>query len=291
MDKTFIENIVEAFYKVLDFTLISTKQKEINIGDIVVIFLYFFAAWFVLMLFKVVVERTIKRKWGKETQNELNRFYSLHQIVKYFVYFFTISSLLKYFGTDITVILAGSTALLVGVGLGMQNLFNDFVSGILILFDRTLLVNDILEIDGVIGRVERVGMRTTTVKTREDKTMIIPNHYFMSEKLVNWTQTELDTRFNLSVGVAYGTDTLLVKELLIKVAEKHDKVLENPNPQVFFQDFGESSLNFDLVFYLDDVFRIQKIKSDLRFAIDEIFRENNVTIPFPQRDIHVIKNK
>jgi|LGOV01.1.fsa_nt_gb small-conductance mechanosensitive channel len=289
MDKTFVEEIVEAFYSLMDFSLLTTKNNEITIGDLVVVSWYIFIAWLVLFVFKTIMIKTIKRKRGKEGENELNRFSSLYQIVKYFIYLFTLSSLLKHFGTNITVILAGSTALLVGVGLGMQNLFNDFVSGILILFDRTLLINDILEVDGIVGKVIHVGIRTTTIKTREDKIMIIPNHYFMAEKLVNWTQNKLDTRFELSVGVAYGSDTSLVRKILEDVAYEHNKVLKKPTPDVFFQDFGDSSLNFDLVFYVEDVFRINKIKSDIRFMIDKKFRINNITIPFPQRDIHVIK--
>jgi len=289
MDKTFVDKLVSAYYDLMDFSLLSTKTDEITIGDIVIITWYFFIAWFFLYAFRSVTTRALKRKGGKEGENELNRFFSLYQIVKYVVYLFTISSLFMHFGTNITVLLAGSTALLVGVGLGMQNLFNDFVSGVLILFDRTLLVSDILEVDGIVGKVVHVGIRTTTIKTREEKIMIIPNHIFMSEKLVNWTQNKLDTRFDLTVGVAYGSDTHLVRKLLIEVAEEHNKVLEKPMPEVFFQNFGDSSLDFDLIFYVGDVFRVNKIKSDMRFMIDKKFRKNNITIPFPQRDIHLIK--
>ena len=121
--------------------------------------------------------------------------------------------------------------------------------------------------------------------------MIIPNHKLVSEKLINWSSNDPVTRFNIKVGVAYGSDVALVKRLLIEAAWKHNKVITNPEPIVFFRDFGDSSLNFELVFWSSHLFLIEIVKSDLRYMIDAAFREHDVTIPFPQRDLHLKSGK
>lgn len=288
MDKILTGAIEGTFHSIMNVSLLDTEKGNLIIWDVLVVIWYILITWSALRVLKIIAVKTIKSRRNDGDENELNRFYSFFQIIRYILYAVSLSFLLGHFGIDLSAIFLGSTALLVGIGLGMQNLFNDFVSGILILFDRTLLVNDILEVDGIVGKVVNVGIRTTKIKTRDDKVMLIPNHFFMSDKLVNWTQNKLETRFSLSVGVAYGSDTSLVKKILVEVGGEHSKVLKKPLPEVLFQDFADSSLNFDLIFYIDDVFNEKKIKSDLRFMIDKKFRKNNIAIPFPQRDIHVI---
>jgi small-conductance mechanosensitive channel len=178
--------------------------------------------------------------------------------------------------------------LLIGIGLGLQQVANDLVSGIILLIEPSIRVNDIVEVDGIVARVLEIGLRTSKVESRDGISMIIPNHKLVSENLTNWTTTKSPTRFKVKVGVAYGSDVPLVKKLLIEVAWQHSKVITNPPPQVFFRDFGNSSLDFELIFWSSHLFQIEKVQSDLRYSIDKAFRENNITIPFPQRDIHII---
>ncbi|PCJ66740.1 MAG: hypothetical protein COA58_04585 [Bacteroidetes bacterium] len=178
--------------------------------------------------------------------------------------------------------------LLIGIGLGLQQVANDVISGLILLVEPSIRVNDIVEVDGTVARVKEIGLRTSTVTSREGVTMIIPNHKLVSEKLINWSTNDAVTRFSITVGVAYGSDVELVKKLLIEIAWKHTKIITNPTPLVFFQDFGESSLDFELVFWSNHLFPIEEVRSDIRFMIDAAFRDNDITIPFPQRDIHVI---
>jgi small-conductance mechanosensitive channel len=194
-------------------------------------------------------------------------------------------------GVEISVLLAGSAALLVGIGLGLQTLFQDIISGIFIFLDKTLHVNDIIEIDGKVGKVFEIRLRTTRAVTIENRVLIIPNHKFLTHSLFNWTQNGVLTTEGINVGVAYGSDVEKVKRLLIEVANEHPKILKSNKPDVLFMDFGESALQFRLYFTINDSFAQIRIKSDLRYAIDKKFREHNIRIPFPQRDVHIFKDK
>ncbi len=244
----------------------------------------------VTMLFFKGLKSLMKKRFGGLNKENYAKVKTLYKIVKYITYVIVILGVLRGLGIDIDVLLAGSAALFVGLGMGMQQFFMDFISGVMILFDETLAVGDIIQIEDQVGRVEQINFRTTVMITRDDRVVIIPNHKFLSEYLYNWTQNSDITRFNLAIGVAYGSDTRLVAELLIKVAKDHSNIENQPDPEVIFSDFADSSLNFKLYFYTDKPLDSPKIKSDLRFMIDEEFRNNNISIPFPQRDVNIIKH-
>ena len=194
-------------------------------------------------------------------------------------------------GVNVTAIFAASAALLVGVGLALQTLFQDIISGVFILVDQSVHVGDIIELDGKIGRVVDINLRTTRAVTIDNKVLIIPNHLYLTNSLYNWTENGTETRENVEVGVAYGSDILLVKKILLQVADSHPLVLKNPGPIVLFTNFADSSLNFKLVFTLNDSFLGAIPKSDMRFEIDRLFKENKIAIPFPQRDVHIFQSK
>jgi small-conductance mechanosensitive channel len=178
--------------------------------------------------------------------------------------------------------------LLIGIGLGLQQVANDVISGVILLVEPSIRVSDIVEVDGHVARVTEIGLRTSSIETRDGVAMIIPNHKLVSENLINWSANDTVTRFSIKIGVAYGSDVKLVEKLLSETAWKHSKVITNPPPLILFKDFGESSLNFDLIFWSNQLFLIEQVKSELRFMIDAEFRKNNISIPFPQRDVHMI---
>ena len=191
----------------------------------------------------------------------------------------------------ITILLAGSAALLVGLGLGLQQIFQDFVSGITIIIEGTLKVGDIVQTqEGEVGKVKEISMRTSKLETRDNIILIVPNSKLINNVVINWSHIEKKTRFKVDVGVAYGSDVQLVKRLLLECATDHKLVFTNPAPFVRFTDFSDSSLCFQLLFYTNETFRVEDIKSDLRFRIDNAFRQNGVRIPFPQRDVHLYKD-
>ena len=190
-----------------------------------------------------------------------------------------------------SILLGGAAALLVGIGLGLQQTFNDFVSGLVLLFERSVSVGDVLEVDGEVGTVREIGLRSTRMETRGNIDLLVPNHKLVNEKVTNWNHHTDKVRFHIKVGVAYGSDTAVVKDLLMKAVTENPYIIDYPVPFVRFEDFGESSLDFTLYFFSKNLLVIEDIKSDIRLEIDRLFREAGVVIPYPQRVVHTLKDK
>lgn len=247
---------------------------------ILLVFVLFFTGYVLKFIRRIVTQ--------KLPLEDKNKFISIFQFIKYIVYVFVFMFTLNSSGVNITVFLTASAALFVGLGFALQEFFQDIISGILMILDQSLHVGDIVEVDGKVGKVTEIKLRTTRVVTRNDRVMVIPNHKFMSDTLFNWTQNTTTNREQVNVGVAYGSDTQLVKNLLISCAKETDGVVSAMEIKVLFEDFGDSSLNFSVYFYVSNGMMSPRIQSDMRFLIDKKFRENNVTIPFPQRDLHLI---
>ncbi len=178
-------------------------------------------------------------------------------------------------------------AMTVGLGFGLQEIFANFVSGLIILFERPMRVGDIVTSGDITGKVYRIQIRATTIQTWENKELVVPNKEFVTGRLINWTLTDPELRLSFPVGVAYGSDTAKVEKLLLEVAGKHPNVLKNPAPTVTFMAFGDSSLNFELRLSIPEISVMLKVRHEINFGIDRAFREAGVEIPFPQRDLHV----
>jgi len=259
------------------------ESIHITVRHIIVVLIVFILTAFILKLLKKFVTR-------KLPDEDKLKFTSVFSFSKYFIYLVVVIITMQNMGIQITAILTASAALLVGICLALQTFFQDIISGIFILLDQTVHVGDIIEIDGKVGRVADIKLRTTRAVTIDNKVLVIPNHKYLTSILYNWTENGNLTRESISVGVAYGSNVKLVKKLLLQAAKEHKSVLKNPEPTVFFMDFGESSLDFRLVFTIDNSFLAIYPKSDIRFRINELFAENNITIPFPQRDVHLFNN-
>ena len=257
-------------------------QVHITLGLLLLILASFLITNFVLKWIRRLSTR-------KMNETDTLKFISVFRFIKYVVYIIVVFAVLSFAGVNITPFLAASAALFVGLGLALQELFQDIIAGILIMVDKSLLVGDIIEVEGRVGKVIDIKLRTTRAITRDDKVVIIPNHKFISNSLYNYTQNHPTTREFVSVGVAYGSDTQKVKQILLACAAQHPEILKKPEPFVFFEDFADSSLNFSLFFSIADSFTDPRIKSDLRFQIDKAFREEQINIPFPQRDVHIIQ--
>lgn len=214
---------------------------------------------------------------------------AINQLLQYVIYIAAVLMAFDRLGVDLTLLWAGAGALLIGIGIGLQQTVSDFFAGLLLLFDRSVEVGDVLEVEGLVGTVKKIGLRSSQIQTRDNITVIIPNSNLTSEKVINWSHFDNRARFSIGVGVAYGSDTRLVKKLLLKVVNAHKSVLKYPPPFVRFTNFGDSSLDFEVLFWSKEFIRIEDVKSDLRFEIDQIFRENNINIPFPQRDVWMRK--
>lgn len=259
------------------------KEVNITVGLLILVFISFVVASYLLKWIRKAFTR-------KMDDTDKNKFVSVFKFIKYITYIVVFIAILSLAGINITPILAASAFLLVGLGLALQELFQDIIGGVFIIIDKSLLVGDIVEIDGKVGRVIEIKLRTTRAVTRDDKIIIIPNHKFISDTIYNYTQNRKTTREAVSVGVAYGSDTRKVEELLLQSVAQQSGVLKSPKPFVLFENFGDSSLDFSVYFFISDSFVDPRIKSAIRFKIDALFREHKITIPFPQRDVHIHKD-
>ena len=231
--------------------------------------------------------RFLLRKFLRNANFQEGTRFMVMRLVRTGVYFLVIVVALDTAGIDLTVFWASSAALLVGVGIGLQNFFNDVVSGFVLLFEGGVRVGDELEIDGMMVRVERIDLRSTRVITRFGNLIVIPNGLISGQTVRNFTQGENETLIQLDVGVAYGSDVELVKSILLEAANAEADVVKKSETAVLFNDFADSSLQFTVYFWIEKPFLRKLISSNIRFRIDEAFRANGITIPFPQRDVHV----
>ncbi|CAI8165708.1 MAG: Mechanosensitive channel MscK [Polaribacter sp. SA4-10] len=267
----------------LNYSFNFGKEVYITVGNILIVILVLITTSYLLKLLRKLITRKMPEK-------DKEKFISVFGYLKWLAYIIIFLSTMQSSGVNVTAIFAASAALLIGVGLALQTLFQDIISGIFILIDQSVHVGDIIELEGKVGRVVEINLRTTRTVTVDNKVLIIPNHLYLTNSLYNWTENGEQTRESVEVGVAYGSDVQLVKSLLIKAVSSNPKVLSKPLPIVFFTDFGDSSLDFKVVFTLNNSFEVAIIQSDIRFEIDKLFRENNISIPFPQRDIHLFQN-
>lgn len=273
---------MEKLKNFLNYTFVFNEKINISVKVILVIIIALFITNVLLKIFRKVMNKNLE-------EGDKGKFKSVFSFLKYFIYIIVFIIALEATGVNLSVVIAGSAALLVGLGLGLQTLFQDVISGIFIIIDKTVHVNDIIEIDGVFGKVFEIKLRTTRIVTVLNKVVVIPNHKFLTNNLHNWTQNDTITTEIIDVGVAYGSDVELVKNVLIEAALEHPKVLKIKMPDVLFMDFADSALIFRLRFTINESFYQLKLKSDIRYAIYKKFKENNITIPFPQRDVHIFE--
>lgn len=260
------------------------KAIHLTVGLLLLLSLAFLITSFMLKWLRLLLTRKM------EGDDKL-KFISIFKFIKYLVYLAVILVTMSAAGINITILITASAALFVGLGLALQELFQDIIAGIFIIVDKSLHVGDIVEVDGKVGKVFEIKLRTTRAITRDDKVIIIPNHKFISDIIFNYTQNHKTTRESVVVGVAYGSDVALVTKILLDCVHEQKAVLKNPKPFVLFEDFGDSALIFSVNFYITDSFAEPRIKSQIRYRVDERFRENQVTIPYPQRDVHIFQHK
>lgn len=212
---------------------------------------------------------------------------TIFMLTKYAAWFIAILASLSVVGINLTTLVLGSTALLVGLGFGLQNIFRDFISGIFLLFEGSIKIGDVIQVDDVVGVVLEVNLRSCELKTRDDVKIIVPNSKFLEEEVVNWSHESDQVRFTIDVGVAYGSDIDKVNECLVKAMQAHKHVSSSPRPYTQFAKFGESSLEFKMFFWSKNTFLIEQVKSDIRVDVYKRLKANGLEIPFPQRDVHI----
>lgn len=277
--------MTEGLKDILDFVVFRIGENEITLYTIFTVLIIFFITKLLIWL----VKKTLFHKRNAKKLDPSNA-YSLYQIIRYVTWIISIGIILHTLGIRLTVLLAGSAALLVGIGLGLQQTFNDFVSGMILLVEGSTRIGDVLEIDGNVVIIQKIGLRTSKGLNRDDIIVIIPNSLITTNKVINWSHQSKKTRFKIDVGVAYGSDVNLVTRVLKESALEHPDITDKESIEVRLLDFGNSALQFQILFFSDNVFRIEKVKSDIRKIIVRRFIENKIIIPFTQIDLHLDKS-
>ena len=249
--------------------------------------------YFLILLFLLFYVTAKIRKWIvydllSQSKIDIGIRIAVGTIIRYIVLVIGIIVFLQSAGINLSAIMVLAGALGVGIGFGLQNITNNFVSGIIILFERPIKVGDRIQLGDVSGDVVNISMRSTTIVTNDNISIIVPNSDFISSKVINWSHTDRNIRFNFPIGVSYNEDPQEVKKLLLEVVDENKGVLIKPEPDVLFKGFGDSSLDFNLrVWTREYINRPNVLKSQIYYAVFEKFKEHNIEIPFPQRDLHI----
>jgi small-conductance mechanosensitive channel len=269
--------------EILDYQIFQIGNYSLHVHNLLGIVILVVVTKIILNLFSRGITKNQKIDEGAK--------YSIKQLIRYTLIVISILMGITVIGFDLSVLFVGSAALLVGIGFGLQHLFHDFISGIIILFDGTIKVNDVIEVDGIVCRVKEIKIRTTTVMTREDKCIILPNSVITTGNVVNWTYSHLTSRFEIQVNLAYTEDIPAIMKRFKEVTLEHKAVSRSPEPSIRITKFGESSVEITIMFWCSEVFRVENIKSEIRVAIFKALVDMKINFPYPQLVIHTLDKK
>ena len=279
-----LTDIIVSIRDALNYSLFQLGDTEVTLWTLV----YVSVLFTVLVLVAGLLKRWVARSLAAIGDVEIGMRQSVATIVRYIVIAIGLVIIIQSAGIDLSTltVLAGAAGL--GIGFGLQNIINNFVSGLIILFERPIKVGDRVDVGSVHGDVVSISARATTIVTNDNIAIIVPNADFISSKVTNWSYTDRKVRFDVPVGVSYESDPEVVTRLLLEVANAHNGVLATPPSAVLFEEFGNSSLNFTLQVWTKDYSAKPRVlKSELNYAIARIFKENDIEIPFPQRVVHI----
>lgn len=279
-----LRDYLDPFFNILNYRIFTLGEAQItplNILYLLVLTVLLF--WLSNRLRNFFVERVLGR-----THLDLGARVAIGTIARYLVLLIGFLIIIQSVGIDLTTLNVLAGAIGIGVGFGLQNVASNFISGLIILFERPVKVGDRIEVDDADGKVVSIGARSTVVRTNDNVTIIVPNSKFISENVINWSYANQSVRFRIPVGVAYDSDLHLVKKLLLEAAEENSDVLTDPKPAVRLVEFGDNSINLQLwIWTREKLQRKTVLTSQLNFAIWEKFRAHDIEIPFPQTDLHI----
>ncbi|MDD7983430.1 mechanosensitive ion channel [Lentisphaera marina] len=267
-------------------------EKGLEIFDSSIIWLIIGAIGIITasILFAYIVNRTLIKRLAKQMKMDRGIEFAVQKVTQYVVVGIGVYTAFAFVGLPVSAF-AGVFALLsVGIGFGLQNITANFISGIILLIERPIKVGDRLTVGEVWGDVSRINLRTTIIQTPDNMSIIVPNSKILDDQIINWTFGDHRIRIKIPVGVAYGSDIRLVEKALGEAAEKHNLILKKPSPQVWLNEFADSSLNFELLVWIEKATERDQIISDVNKIIYKLFIDYNIEIPFPQRDLNIKQN-
>lgn len=282
-----MESLQQLFIQIksfLDIPVFSAGKSSITLWTLVVLVILILLLFSITRWLKVWIVTGLLAKSSVELGVRL----AIGAIVRYIIIAVGLIVILQTTGIDLSTVTILAGALGVGVGFGLQNITNNFVSGFILLIERPIKVGDRIEVGPVTGDVVNISLRATTVVTNDNIAIIVPNSEFVSSRVTNWSYTDRDVRFNFPVGVSYRSDPELVRRLLLQVADQHAGVLKDPKPDALLLEFGDSALNFVLRVWTKQYSTTPGVlRSELNFMISKTFKDQGIEIPYPQRDLHI----
>ena len=282
-----MESLQQLFIQIksfLDIPVFSAGKSSITLWTLVVLVILILLLFSITRWLKVWIVTGLLAKSSVELGVRL----AIGAIVRYIIIAVGLIVILQTTGIDLSTVTILAGALGVGVGFGLQNITNNFVSGFILLIERPIKVGDRIEVGPVTGDVVNISLRATTVVTNDNIAIIVPNSEFVSSRVTNWSYTDRDVRFNFPVGVSYRSDPELVCRLLLQVADQHAGVLKDPKPDALLLEFSDSALNFVLRVWTKQYSTTPGVlRSELNFMISKTFKDQGIEIPYPQRDLHI----
>jgi len=278
----FYDNGIDAFRSVISMGF-SIGSWQVSVGLMLAAFLCLYVALLISRAVQSILAEAVFPRRGVDRGARI----SIARLIHYAILLVGFLMALATLGVDFTNITIIGGALGVGIGFGLQTIVNNFVSGLILLFERPVRVGDYVEVGGLWAEIKKIGLRATIVQTFDQADMVIPNSELISNRVTNWTRTNRMVRLRIPVGVAYGSDLALVMKILLECAQDNPSVMSSPAPQALFMGFGDSSLNFELRVFTPDIDHKFVLQTELLLDIDTQFRLNGVEIPFPQRDLHL----
>lgn len=266
---------------VLNFELFTLQDNPVTLLAIIL----FSFVMIITVLASKYLRSLFQARFSDRFKNGLD--HTINRLIHYTILLIGFFIALEIVGISLSSLAIIAGFLSVGIGFGLQNIASNFISGLILMFERPISVGDLVTVNDQLGTVQKIGLRATIVNTVDNIEIILPNSIFVEQEVTNWSHGDPKIRLRCPVGVAYGTDPETVRDVLLKVAEEEDEVLENPEPSVVFTEFGDSALNFELRVWVADPGPPARVKTKVNFAINRRFAEDNLEIPFPQRDLHL----
>lgn len=286
---TDIKSYWQMFLDVWNFQIFSVENDPITLGKIIAGITLFVVGLYFCRKLTNHIERRFISKLHIDNSMQAN----LRSVTFYILVIFLTLFVLRLVNVPLTAFTVIGGALAIGVGFGSQNIVSNFISGLILMAERPIRTGDLIDLDGQQGTVTQIGARSTQLRSGSNQTIVVPNSVLLEKTLINWTLNEATVRGKVSVGVGYNSDVQKVKQLLLQAARDHKSTLSVPEPFVLFQDFGDNALMFDLCYFfnLSETVGHSGMASDMRFRIEELFRESQIEFPFPQRDLHLYSQK
>lgn len=277
------DEIFSYLYNILNFRLFTLNQVPITVLSIL-LFVLLITGFIVLA---VMIRKALNRRLLKRFRIDEGTRYTLSRVTQYVI--ITIGALISFdfIGIDLSSLTVIFGLLSVGIGFGLQNVTSNFISGLIILFERPISVGDRVMVSDIEGDITEINIRSTMVRTVNNISIIVPNSEFVSKDVINYSHGDPTYRLDVNVGVAYGSDLDNVLKAMQEVADENNSVMQRPKPEVHLIEFGESSWNMQLRVWIPDVKHYPRVRNELNQSLVRTFRKYGVEIPFPQRDLHV----